>query len=749
LIFMSGCRDYTDNEIYQPPADLEGKLFDQINLEDNSDLSTFATCLELSGISELINKTGYYTVFAPTNEAFDLYFDEHLEYNGMVENIPREELEKIVRFHIIQNGWTLGQLRTMDYRGWIDPDDPFYNKPKGFKRATILLDTLKTEWITVDKFNTEIVPRVVADDYRVVFPDSRKYAPLYYQEYFTVFDYTSSDYEYYFGRPFESDAVFYASGRLLTTEIPAENGFIYKIDRVVEPMLNLQQIMEAGNEYSDFLSLINKYPEFEMDLDETFNQEGAREGKKIDTLFSLSFPDLVISINKEITGQITSSRNYTLREHNTIIAPTNLALDELYNDIVLRSSGYPHYVKKEDVPDAITRIIINSHMTNELLYEKDHTEGFPNGEKDIITIEPTNISEARYGSNGAFLGVDKPVIPFAFISVAAPVYLRPGYQTFFNAIEYTRTLPALTKAGEKYSFYIIEDFDLKQDSSLLLIWDDQEANRFHFDAWDRAEERFRRIRQNDLTKWMMNQIILGEPEGIARIEFLENLGGNYIMVNNEDNTVQGALPSVFGFEGDSSITLDPQVLEEPSENGTTYQVHGWFLNTVPSMYSVLSRHSKFIDLMDRTGLAQKLTFRVLFLSETEFYTVFIPTDEALEEYGVDTMSLDEVEQMLRLHFVKGHLIFTDGKKPAGTYETMQVDEARTDQFNTYYTSLNISPGIDEIVINDDNDNLIVGIEEAGDNTNIMTARDADEDGESRYDFVTTGVVHIIDKVIDK
>ena len=80
---------------------------------------------------------------------------------------------------------------------------------------------------------------------------------------------------------------------------------------------------------------------------------------------------------------------------------------------------------------------------------------------------------------------------------------------------------------------------------------------------------------------------------------------------------------------------------------------------------------------------------------------------------------------------------------------MQIDEERSDQFNTYYTKLNIIPGIDEIVINDDEDNFLLRIEEDGDNSNVMSARDADDEGESRYDFVTTGVVHVSDKVIEK
>ena len=247
----------------------------------------------------------------------------------------------------------------------------------------------------------------------------------------------------------------------------------------------------------------------------------------------------------------------------------------------------------------------------------------------------------------------------------------------------------------------------------------------------------------------MNHIVVDKPNGIARKEFLENLGGNYIVINNDENTVQGSIPSVFGFEGDSTITLYPEKLEEPSENGTTYNIDGWFLNSISGLYSVVARGTKFLNLLDQTGLAEKLTFRLLFLSESEFYTVFVPSDEALVEYGVDTMSNAELEKMLRLHFVKGHLIFTDGKKPAGPYETMQVDESRSDEFNTYYTPLNIYPGTDEIQILDDSDNLVVLIDEAGNTTNVMSARDVDDDGESRYDFVTNGVVHFIDVVIHK
>ena len=108
-----------------------------------------------------------------------------------------------------------------------------------------------------------------------------------------------------------------------------------------------------------------------------------------------------------------------------------------------------------------------------------------------------------------------------------------------------------------------------------------------------------------------------------------------------------------------------------------------------------------------------------------------------------------LEKLLRLHFVKGHLIFTDGKKASGTYETMQIDEDRSDAFNTYYTELNIQTGTDQIQILNASGSVVVQVDEAGKNTNTMSARDVDPDGDSRYDFVTNAVVHVIDNVIEK
>ena len=110
-------------------------------------------------------------------------------------------------------------------------------------------------------------------------------------------------------------------------------------------------------------------------------------------------------------------------------------------------------------------------------------------------------------------------------------------------------------------------------------------------------------------------------------------------------------------------------------------------------------------------------------------------------------SLLKVE-FLQYHFVKGELIFTDGRKPWKNYETLRIDESST-EFNTYYSTLNIRPGYDQIEILDSTGSPYVTVHEQAGKTNIVSAYDIDDVSESDFDFVTTGVVHEINSVLIK
>ncbi|MCK4920545.1 MAG: fasciclin domain-containing protein, partial [Bacteroidales bacterium] len=112
VFILYSCQDIQDQEKYQHPEWLVGKLYTQLKSVENT--SVFVRALELTGYDTIVDVTGSFTIFAPSDEAFAAYFSDNPEYGSSVENIPPDDLLKLVKYHIIQNAWTKDQIQSAD-----------------------------------------------------------------------------------------------------------------------------------------------------------------------------------------------------------------------------------------------------------------------------------------------------------------------------------------------------------------------------------------------------------------------------------------------------------------------------------------------------------------------------------------------------------------------------------------------------------------------------------------------------------
>lgn len=748
LILAQSCEEIYEQEKYQKPDWLEGKLFTQIETQEN--LTLFAEALSRIGLDTIINTAGSFTVFAPSDEAMNSYLSE--KGFADVQSIPIKELERIVRYHIIQNAWSRAQLQRLDITGWIDPSDE-KSKPYAYKRQTILRNPNEKYWTVKRSFEDVIVlDSTTASDYKFVFTQSRKYVPIFFDEFFSIFDLETEDYRFYFDRDYSPGSIHYAGAKVTGSEIFAENGFVYVVDRVVEPLLNSKELLERqlpGESYTTFLELIYQFPRFQLNLQETFDQEAAREGGNFDSLYNLSFPNLPFNINDELTGPSTQSSNFTYRYHNGVFVPTNEAFQKFLDEVVTAKSGFPHWQSFEDMPEGVKQIIVQTHFTDNPVYLSDIREGFEDRNGNLITIDEQNIIRKEYGSNCTFIGLNQTIAPRAFTSITGPVYLRPLFSTFLYAIEYSKLLSALTKKEKEYCFFPISDLTFSVDSSLVFEWIDEDLGRYRFKSFSRSELAFESQSSSDLAARILNQVGASIPTGSADKEFIPTLGGKMLIWNNLDNTVQGTLPNVFGYKGDSTITLTPEILEEPTDNGLTYEIGGWFRFSSANMFEVISQFPSFRALLEKAGLYDPGTFSFPFLVEGEQYTVFIPGSEALETYQADTLQGADLEAFIKRHFVRGNLIFTDNKLPSNTYTTLE--QVGASEFGSSFYSLNIRPERDKIDILDEDGNLYYSIAEEPGKTNIPIHFDTNKSPESTSDndMKITGVAHQIDTVLIK
>lgn len=764
LIFLAGIittclfsckKDLQD--IYKRPSWLAGKVFTQIESQD--DLKIFAQCIKRTGYDTLINKSGSYTVFAPNNDAFTLYFQAHPAYKS-VDDIPLDELRRIVEYHIIKDPWSEDQLRQLDVGGWIDTTAETNNKPRGFKRETLLKNKDTKYGVLKDENgNYSLVDTLRSLWRRRIATDASKYASIFYKEYFDIYNYPVSDYQFYFNRPFENPSdMYYMGGRIVRPDIFSENGFIHIIDRVNEPLQNAYEIMNSNKEtYSKFLDLINTFPSFTFNYDKTVAQPGATSGLAVDSLFDISYSSLAFDILNEQTkapsGTSTTttgtSGNVTIRYHNGLIAPTNEAFDNFVNGYLVGSGKWGSI---KNSPSFIRRIIANTYMSVNPIYPSMFVTGYTSGEKDFVKVDKSTILQQQYGSNCTFIGVNAAIVPRAFKSVTGPIYLNRGYSTVMYAIETAGLQTALKKENNTYSLYVESDANCGIDSSLicnLTIFNGRENPTFA--AFQKTGNQYIKfgLGANDLRTLLMNHIGIEVPQGIARKEFIKNMAGNFLIVNNQTGEVSGTAPTKFGYNGTNVVHVVPTLMSNNTDNGKTFDIKNWFSFSSPSLYVVLSNpagsYYKFHNLIKAAGLADDIYSKYTFLSDNEFYTVFAPNNAAMDAYRTDTLTIDQKKKFVMMHFVQSNMIFTDGKKAAGYYETTRIDEKST-LYTTVFTKIYIKPGIDVINIMDKSGNNYVTVNES-DVANMIMGYNASTNSPPYPVIVSNAVLHEIDKVL--
>lgn len=682
--FYTSCIDRFDSiEKYQRPERLQGKLYTQISSQKN--MSIFAQFMVDVGYDKVVDKTGTYAAFVPTDDAMKSYLMDKYGTSdpGAIDSTVKS---RIVRYHIIPMPWSKNQLQTLSSRGWINLTDISNNKPLAFKRRTLLREPNKTYRIQRFLSGNNPFDIIVADNApssatRTVYNSSPKYVPFFFDGFMSAKGLNSADYSFYFNRAYEPGEVFFAGSKIVGDDLFAENGFVYSVDRVVEPLRNAEQLLEEGP-YSKFLQLIHNNPVFKFNQQATLAQEGASEGAEVEDLYNLSYTgSFPINIHDELVGTSTN----TVERHNGILAPTNDALDKLF-DKYLKIWGN----NWNSVPKNIQRLVVNSHITTEPVWVKDLNSGFYNAVGDIIDNNDFEVEDARFGSNSTFIGLKKAIVPKYFSSVSAPLFLDPVYNSFFGAYSAVNLLSALKEPTTEFSLFIIDNQSLANDSSLFVS--ELPNGKYQILAFDHQEDKLVNMLSGDykgiLSRRLYGQIGVQPILGQAKREFIETLDGRHIVVQND--TVSGGVPPEFGFNtGNDTTVVFKEITDFPITNGRVYQCNGWFKFPVKNTYDYL-RNTKFLSLLNKVGLANTSNERLTFIDPTERYTIFVPSDSALNSIQVDTLSLEAIKELVSFHIVKGELVFTDGRQPQNAYRTLD------NQF------LNLNPQPDNLIILDKN-----------------------------------------------
>jgi transforming growth factor-beta-induced protein len=98
IIFLSSCSDDDDTIIPVDPITPVSNTI--VDVAVNNGLTSLVEAVLRADLAETLSGDGSFTVFAPTNEAFQALLDSNADWNS-VEDIPVETLQAVLLFHVL------------------------------------------------------------------------------------------------------------------------------------------------------------------------------------------------------------------------------------------------------------------------------------------------------------------------------------------------------------------------------------------------------------------------------------------------------------------------------------------------------------------------------------------------------------------------------------------------------------------------------------------------------------------------
>ena len=481
LLFCISCNEmdkYYDNERHSTAVSV-GNAWDY--LEKQGNFTSFLACVEKAGYKSLVSGTGLATIFAPDDAAFQKYLQRHGW--SSIDNIPADVLDNMVSYHLLY--YSFSSSRFIEYRPLgVDATDRYAGLYHKFR-------THSRDAITFQMDETVGVERKV---YRF-----EKYIPVLTPAFFNYYETELvgshpnpvRDYNFFFPKETYGDACGWtstgyveggdpyfrvANAGVKEYDIITDNGYLYVIDDVVEPLKTIYQSMKDNDNLTEFAKAYDRFKNLIYDVNYT------QDYGLGDSLFMYSHRGVYPAEMEWPTNVSTSLDNLTGVSY-TVMAPDNSVFNQFF-----QTYWEPYYNSFEDVKYVPLlslmgeQCVAHSRLGSMGLCLPSEIE---NGQ--VVTAASGEVVNLNLGSdieqensafcsNGLLYGVNTIRAPRYFSYVTAPAFLNPQYNMFLLLMQRAGLFDLYTTEGQTfYAFYptdqILKSTESSGGSALYLNYD--------------------------------------------------------------------------------------------------------------------------------------------------------------------------------------------------------------------------------------------------------------------------------------
>jgi len=519
----------------------------------------------------------------------------------------------------------------------------------------------------------------------VVNDNNNKYIPYFIDGYFNVQGLTAADYNAFFpGSTYTGFNV--AGARVVKADIPAENGIIHEIDKVIKPLPNIEQYLASNPQYSEFKKLLDRVAIYTYNPSLT-HRYNVLTGKN-DSVFIKSYPtSLGFAVNNE--GYLALSQTDAQEESWTAMIPTNDALIPWEKQILVNYSTF------SKAPASVLTDLLNSFMWMTTVWPKDVLTA-KNAQAQSSTFASGDVVDRQMLSNGNFYGTKVAHQANVFRSVYGKIYLDPKYSLMNLCFTQSDLKASTSNPSFKYTVFMMSNTEV---NNLGYSFNTDQNQWAYVDPATPGATPTLSLTQDRLTRIASISVVNtpnGEFNDLSGTGIAETYNGEYVkFVNNKvyasGNIVDG-----------TSVTIDSS---KTAFNGKVYYTKGLlhFAENTETLGQSIERLGLSKDpataarfnyfyqyLLNSASLYDPLLKNIVGAPVGTFYTVFIPSNAAIMQAVKDgllpgntttgaptfnptnTNQQADVVNFILYHIISKTTIAADGKKQ-GVFATLQQD----------------------------------------------------------------------------
>ena len=707
LASIAGCQKKAYEKYYEDTNGLEPPIYQQLQAAKH--FTSLLSLIDKSGYRTTLDAAGYWTFFAPNDEAFKTFLMEK-GISG-VDKIDSASARAMVQYLLVYNSFKKDRLddyqATLNNAGWT-PDAAFRRRTAyytGFYNDTNI-NNKPIVAIASNRNNlaNSLTGNYIADD------DNNKYITYFTDTYFSSHGLSATDYNYFYPNS-EYKGFNVAQAKVVSQDIVAGNGIIHEIDKVISPLMSIDEYIRTRPEYSSFKAILNRlYTNNTIQF--IYNAAASHRYQVLrgrnDSVFVKAYSSrLAFSPNNENSYKLED--NDGQKDCWTMFIPNNAAVDAYVKNVLCE-----YYPSLDVMPIEIIIDFLNAHMFATAVWPTKFSVTRNNLSEPARFDAVADVFDRKILSNGMVYGTTKVQASDIFSTVYAKAYLNPQYTMMTKLLDVSGLRLLVSKSNIPVNMFLISDKTFL-DSGYYY-----NASKSQFEYKPATATAATTNGVNDRLQRILRTCVFFDPfkqkiENLSGSDIVKSgdagTEGDYIRFNNNTVVSSGLLDFNKSARVDSSKT---------AANGKVYYINnilfgsekGLGLNLQRLGATTASDYNSFWQYLSNSNTYNATTAEINGL--TGFTTIFVPTNAAIKQAVNDGLlpgtgtapnknpnfsptsepDKEQVRRFLSYHILAGNSIIPDGNNTGGFNSFLKNASGTSLRF-----TVNNTPGAISIVDN--------------------------------------------------